>query len=94
MTEGALAPKLLRLAGPLMAANVLQTIYNLVDMFWVGRLGATSVAAVAIVFPTQWLLISMGMGVTIPARRSFRSGRAQETATAPISLRRRRLPWP
>ena len=65
MTQGALAPKLVRLAGPLMTANILQTVYNLVDMFWVGRLGATAVAAVAIVFPTQWLLISMAMGVTI-----------------------------
>ena len=65
MTQGAPAPKLMRLAGPLMAGNILQTVYNLVDMFWVGRLGATAVAAVAIVFPTQWLLISMAMGVTI-----------------------------
>lgn len=65
MTQGALATRLLRLAGPLMTGNILQTVYNLVDMFWVGRLGATSVAAVAIVFPTQWLLISMAMGVTI-----------------------------
>lgn len=65
MTQGALARKLLRLAGPLMTGSLLQTVYNLVDMFWVGRLGAAAVAAVAIVFPTQWLLISMGMGVTI-----------------------------
>ena len=65
LTQGHLATKLLRLAAPLMAGNVLQTVYNLVDMFWVGRLGATAVAAVAIVFPTQWLLISVAMGVTI-----------------------------
>ncbi len=65
MTQGAITPKLLRLAAPLMAANILNTVYNLVDMFWVGRLGATAVAAVAIVFPTQWLLISMAMGFTI-----------------------------
>ena len=65
MTQGAIAPELLRLAAPLMMANILNTVYNLVDMFWVGRLGATAVAAVAIVFPTQWLLISMAMGFTI-----------------------------
>jgi putative MATE family efflux protein len=65
LTQGALGTKLFRLASPLMAGNVLQTVYNLVDMFWVGRLGATAVAAVAIVFPTQWLLISVAMGVTI-----------------------------
>ncbi len=65
MTQGALTPKLLTLAGPLIAGNVLQTVYNLADMFWVGKLGANAVAAVAITFPTEWLLISMAMGVTI-----------------------------
>ena len=65
MTQGALAPKLISLAAPLIAGNILQTVYNLADMFWVGRLGANAVAAVAIIFPTEWLLISMAMGVTI-----------------------------
>ncbi len=65
MTQGALAPKLITLAAPLIAGNILQTVYNLADMFWVGRLGANAVAAVSIIFPTEWLLISMAMGVTI-----------------------------
>jgi len=88
LTQGAVTPKLLALAGPLVAGNILQTVYNLVDMFWVGKLGSEAVAAVAIVFPTQWLLISMAMGVTIagaalvsqwtganqPERASFAAG--------------------
>ncbi len=65
LTQGAVVSKLFSLAVPLVAGNILQTIYNLVDLFWVGRLGADAVAAVSIVFPTQWLLISMAMGVTI-----------------------------
>ena len=65
LTQGAVMPKLVSLAVPLVAGNFLQTIYSLVDLFWVGRLGADAVAAVSIVFPTQWLLISMAMGVTI-----------------------------
>lgn len=65
LTQGAVAPKLLQLAAPLVAGNILQTVYNLVDMFWVGKLGAAEVAAVSIVFPTAWLLISIAMGVTI-----------------------------
>lgn len=65
LTQGAVAPKLLKLAAPLVAGNILQTVYNLVDMFWVGKLGAAEVAAVSIVFPTAWLLISIAMGITI-----------------------------
>src|SRR5690606_17630141 len=64
-TQGPIPANLLRLAWPLVAGNLLQTVYNLVDMFWVGRLGATEVAAVSIVFPTDWLLVSMGMGITV-----------------------------
>ena len=65
LTEGAIAPKVLKLAAPLVAGNILQTVYNLVDVYWVGKLGATAVAAVSIVFPMAWLLISLAMGVTI-----------------------------
>ncbi|MBO8142203.1 MAG: MATE family efflux transporter [Firmicutes bacterium] len=64
-TRGPIAANLLRLAGPLVAGNILQTVYNLVDMFWVGRLGAAEVAAVSVVFPTDWLLTSIAMGITI-----------------------------
>ena len=64
-TQGPIPANLLRLAWPLVAGNLLQTVYNLVDMFWVGRLGATQVAAVSIVFPTDWLLVSMALGITV-----------------------------
>jgi len=37
MTTGAITPKLLTLAWPLVLGNLLQTFYNLADMFWVGR---------------------------------------------------------
>ena len=38
--QGAIAPALLKLAGPVVLANVFQTVYQLTDTFWVGRLGA------------------------------------------------------
>lgn len=65
LTTGSISPKMIKLAAPLVAGNILQTVYNLVDMFWVGKLGAADVAAVSIVFPTAWVLISMAMGITI-----------------------------
>src|SRR5690554_4650586 len=64
-TQGPIAANLARLAWPLVVGNILQTVYNLVDMFWVGRLGAAAVAAVSIVFPTDWLLTSIAMGITV-----------------------------
>ncbi|ELZ83484.1 MATE efflux family protein [Haloferax gibbonsii ATCC 33959] len=64
MTEGAIAPKLLSLSWPLVAGNLLQTLYNLADVFWVGRVGADAVAAVSLMFPTSWMFVSTAMGIT------------------------------
>lgn len=64
MTEGAILPKLLVLAWPLVLGNLLQTAYNLADIFWVGRVSSESVAAVGLMFPLAWMFISTAMGVT------------------------------
>jgi len=64
MTTGAVTPRLFRLAWPLVAGNLLQTAYNLADMFWVGRVSAEAVAAVSLMFPTAWLFVSVAMGLT------------------------------
>ena len=64
MTTGAIAPGLLTLAWPLVVGNLLQTVYNLADMFWVGRVGSASVAGVALMFPLAWMFISTAIGIT------------------------------
>jgi len=67
MTTGRVTPRLFRLAWPLVAGNLLQTFYNLADMFWVGRVSAEAVAAVSLMFPTAWLFVSVAMGLTAAA---------------------------
>lgn len=64
MTTGAIPPKLLQLAWPLVLGNLLQTVYNLADMFWVGRVSSEAVAAVSLMFPLSWMFISTAMGIT------------------------------
>jgi putative MATE family efflux protein len=64
MTTGAITPKLVSLAWPLVVGNLLQTFYNLADMFWVGRVDRHAVAAVSLMFPTAWMFISVAMGLT------------------------------
>ena len=64
MTTGAIGPKLLVLAWPLVLGNLLQTVYNLADMFWVGRVSPEAVAAVSLMFPLSWLFVSTAMGIT------------------------------
>lgn len=56
---------LLRLAIPMIFVSLLQSAYQLTDAFWVGRLGGDAVAAVSISFPINFLLLSIGMGLTM-----------------------------
>jgi putative MATE family efflux protein len=65
LLEGPIPRSLFLLAVPIMAGNILQIAYQLVDAFWVGRLGAAAVAAVSVSMPMMFLLMSIGMGFTI-----------------------------
>ncbi len=64
-TEGKILNSLVSLALPIIMANVLQTAYQLIDTFWLGRLGANAVAAVSISFPILFLILSIGAGLTL-----------------------------
>ncbi|HOZ53469.1 MAG TPA: MATE family efflux transporter [bacterium] len=53
---------ILKLAWPIIIANVFQAAYQLTDSFWVGRLGEKAVASVTISSPIIFLLVSLGIG--------------------------------
>lgn len=65
LIEGPIVRSLFLLAVPIMGANVLQIGYQLIDAFWVGRLGAAGIAAVSISMPVLFLLISAGIGFAV-----------------------------
>ncbi|HHK67275.1 MATE family efflux transporter [Candidatus Acetothermia bacterium] len=65
LTEGPIINSLLRLAWPVMLSNLLQTMYNFVDRFWLARLGKVEIAALAISWPLIFLVLSLGAGVTV-----------------------------
>ncbi|MCD6109211.1 MATE family efflux transporter [bacterium] len=65
LTEGSILKSLLTLMLPIMFVNLLQTAYQLIDTFWVGRLGTNAVAAVSIGFPIIFLIIYLGGGLAM-----------------------------
>jgi putative MATE family efflux protein len=65
LPEKSIPRSLLTLAIPIIIANVLQAAYQLVDAFWVGRLGGNAVAAVSISTPVTFLTIALGTGLAI-----------------------------
>jgi len=68
LTRGPVLKALLALALPITASNLLSTVYQLTDAFWVGRLGADAIAAVATSFPVLFLVSSLGFGLAIAGR--------------------------
>ncbi|MDD5219473.1 MAG: MATE family efflux transporter, partial [Candidatus Bipolaricaulis sp.] len=65
LTEGPISSTLLRLAWPLMLSNLLQTLYNFTDRFWLARHSSVGIAALALSWPLVFLVLSLGGGVTI-----------------------------
>lgn len=65
LLEGPILRSLLSLAIPIVAANTLQSAYQLIDAFWVGRLGGAAVAAVSLSFPVMFLMFAVGAGLSI-----------------------------
>jgi putative MATE family efflux protein len=65
LLEGPILRSLLTLAVPIVAANILQSAYQIIDAFWVGRLGGAAVAAVSLSFPVMFLMFAVGSGLSI-----------------------------
>ena len=57
LTEGSILRSLITLSLPIVFANILHTAYNLIDTFWVGRLGENAIAAVSLSFPIIFLIL-------------------------------------
>jgi putative MATE family efflux protein len=55
------------LAAPIVIAMFVQTMYNIVDTAFVGRLGAEAIAALTFAFPIFFILISLNSGIGVGA---------------------------
>ena len=63
--RGPIERTLLRLAGPLVVSNMVQVLYNLIDTFWLGKLGREELSAPGASWPYIAALMSLGMGFAV-----------------------------
>ncbi len=68
LTEGSISGHLLKTTSFMLVSMVFQTLYVLVDLYWVGRLGTEAVAAVAISANLMFVVLAvtqmLGVGTT------------------------------
>ena len=84
---------LLKLAPPIMAAQLIQALYNIVDSYFIGKFSADGLSALSVIFPIQLLInafaVGTGVGVnTVMAKYyGLKEGKkANETAGVGIML--------
>src|SRR5919108_3510517 len=64
-TTGSLNRAILLLAIPMILEMVLESLFAVVDVFWVGRLGADAVATVGLTESMLSLVFAVGMGLSL-----------------------------
>ena len=63
--SGNLLRTILILSVPVIINSFLQSMYNLTDTFWLGKLGTEELAAINLVTPMQNLINNIGTGITV-----------------------------
>ncbi len=63
--HGNLLKTILILSVPVIINSFLQTMYNLTDTYWLGKLGTDELAAINLVTPMQNLINNIGSGITV-----------------------------
>ena len=93
LLEGSIPGTLTRLAAPIMGSQLIQMAYNLVDMLWIGWIGAGAVAAVGAAGMYVWLanglVVLARMGGQVLVARIW----ARATVPWPDAARRRPSVW-
>lgn len=56
---------LFRLAPPVMLAQLIQALYNIIDSLFVGRYSGSGLTALSIIYPIQLLMIALAVGTGV-----------------------------
>ena len=93
LTQGSITRNILEMAGPIAAGMIFQTLYLLVDLYFVASLGDASVAGVGaagtIMFIVMALTQVLGVGAVAKADGSFSWSGAAGMAQGQTAMTRR-----
>lgn len=63
--NGNMMQAILSIAIPVVINSFLQTMYNLTDTYWLGKIGTEQLAAINLVSPVQSIILNFGAGITV-----------------------------
>lgn len=63
--SGNISKTILTLALPIMLNNLIQTIFNLTDTFFIGKLPGNKIASISFVWPIIFFMMSFGIGISM-----------------------------
>ena len=88
LTTGSLTGHLLKTTSFMLVSMIFQTLYVLVDLFWVGRLGTDAIAAVGLAGNLSFIVIAITqvLGVGTVGRIGLRCARAAVLGLGGLSL--------
>lgn len=67
LTQGPVTSTLARLAMPMVLGIAAVVLFNVVDTFWIGRLGADALAAISFTLPVSFVVMNVTMGLGVGA---------------------------
>lgn len=77
---------LLKMAPPVMLAQLIQALYNIVDSFFVGKYSENALTALTVIYPLQLIIIALavgtGVGVNTYMARKYAQGKSEEARKA------------
>lgn len=77
---------LLKIAPPVMLAQLIQALYNIVDSFFVGRFSEDALTAITVVYPIQLIIVALavgtGVGVNTYMAKKYAMGQEQKADAA------------
>ena len=79
LTTGPLTRHLLKTTSFMLVTMIFQTLYYLIDLYWVGRLGTHAVAAVAIAGNATFIVLALTQMLASAPRRSCRTPSEERT---------------
>ena len=65
LTEDPIVQLFIRIAIPSSVGTIFQTLYNIVDTYFAGKISAEALSAIAQTFPVFFIIIAMGVGISI-----------------------------